>query len=118
MRLDRYLRDPDTTASLSDRYFTLRSDRDVLPVLADARGQIRGIVHDASGSGTTLFIGREALVELNNRHEQAELEIEREVLRVRRKAVRSHLAESRYVASFEGAPPEQGGDGTTISLLA
>jgi DNA mismatch repair protein MutS2 len=83
-RLDRTLHDADTLAHLSDRYFTVRNDRYVLPVRADARGRVRGIVHDASGSGTTLFVEPEALVDLNNRHKQAELEIEREVVRVLR----------------------------------
>ncbi len=83
-RLARILRDADVRAALSDDYFTVRGDRYVLPVRADARGAVRGIVHDASGSGTTLFIEPEALIELNNRHKQAELEAEREVARVLR----------------------------------
>lgn len=83
-RLDRILRDPDVAAALSDRYFTVRNDRYVLPVRSDARGHVRGIVHDASGSGTTLYVEPEALVELNNRHKQAELDVQREIARVLR----------------------------------
>jgi len=83
-RLERLLGDAETTSHLSDRYFTVRNDRYVLPVRADARARVPGIVHDASGSGTTLFVEPEALVELNNRHKQAELAIEREVIRVLR----------------------------------
>lgn len=82
--LDRYLRDSDVTARLSDRYFTVRNDRYVLPVRADSRGGFGGIVHDVSGSGTTLFIEPERLVGLNNRHRQAELAIERETRRILR----------------------------------
>jgi DNA mismatch repair protein MutS2 len=83
-RLDRYLRDPDVQAALSDRFHTMRNDRYVLPVRADARGAVRGIVHDASGSGTTLFVEPEAVVELNNRLKNAELTVQRETLRVLR----------------------------------
>jgi len=83
-RLETYLRDPDVAASLSDSFVTVRNDRYVLPVRADARSRVRGIVHDASGTGTTLFIEPEAVVELNNRLKQAEIEIERETLRVLR----------------------------------
>jgi DNA mismatch repair protein MutS2 len=83
-RLDRVLRDPAVRDSLSDHYYTLRNDRYVLPVRADARGGVRGIVHDASRSGTTLFVEPEALVELNNRHKQAELTVEQETRRVLR----------------------------------
>ena len=83
-RIEQLLRDPDLAASLSDRYFTVRSDRYVLPLRADARGRLRGIVHDASGSGTTLFVEPEALVPLNNRLKQARIDADREVLRVLR----------------------------------
>jgi DNA mismatch repair protein MutS2 len=81
-RLARTLREPAVQACLSDAYFTLRNDRYVLPVRADARGGVPGIVHDASRTGSTLFVEPEALVELNNRHKQAELWVEQETLRV------------------------------------
>ena len=83
-RLERYLRNPDITAHLSDSYYTVRNDRYVLPVRAEAKGRVRGIVHDASRSGATLFIEPEGVVELNNRHKQAELAVIRETLRVLR----------------------------------
>jgi len=83
-RLERYLRDPDVQAALSDRFHTMRNDRYVLPVRADSKGAVRGIVHDASASGTTLFIEPEAVVETNNRLKSAELTVERETLRVLR----------------------------------
>ena len=83
-RIERILRDPDVAAQLSDQYFTVRNDRYVLPVRSDSRGRVSGIVHDASASGTTLYIEPEALVPLNNRHKQAEIDAQREVLRVLR----------------------------------
>jgi DNA mismatch repair protein MutS2 len=83
-RLDAYLRDPEVVAALSDSFVTMRNGRFVLPVRSDARARVRGIVHDASGSGTTLFVEPEAVVELNNRLKQAELAVERETLRVLR----------------------------------
>ena len=83
-RLARYLQNPDIKRSLSDSYYTVRNDRYVLPVRSDARSRIRGIVHDASNSGTTVFIEPEGAVELNNRLKQAELTVTREELRVLR----------------------------------
>ncbi|MDP6977508.1 MAG: Smr/MutS family protein [Myxococcota bacterium] len=83
-RLGRYLHDEDVVTALSDSYYTVRNDRYVLPVRADARGKVRGIVHDASRSGTTLFVEPEAVVELNNRLKQAEIDVAREVERVLR----------------------------------
>jgi DNA mismatch repair protein MutS2 len=81
-RLARYLQDPNVAPSLSDDFYTVRNDRYVLPVRADARGAVRGIVHDASRSGTTIFIEPEAVVELNNRLKQTELTVVREIERV------------------------------------
>lgn len=84
-RLERYLQSADVTDHLSDRYFTVRNDRYVLPVKADAKGRVKGIVHDASRSGTTLFIEPEGAVELNNQLKRAELDVKREIERVLRR---------------------------------
>jgi len=80
--VDRLLGSPEVRSHLSDNWATLRNDRYVLPVRADSRGAVPGIVHDASRSGTTLFIEPQALVDLNNRHKRAELAAAREVRRV------------------------------------
>jgi len=93
-RIERMLRDPEVGAALSDAYFTVRSDRYVLPVRADARARVPGIVHDASASGGTYYVEPEALVELNNRHKQAELAIARETERVLRE-LSERVADSR-----------------------
>ena len=83
-RIERSLQNADIKPHLSDAYYTVRNGRFVLPVKADAKGQVRGIVHDASRSGTTLFVEPDVMVELNNRHRQAELTVDREILRVMR----------------------------------
>jgi len=101
-RLERFLVDDRVTEHLSDRYFTLRNDRYVLPVRAEAKGRVRGIVHDASRSGTTLFIEPEAVVDLNNRLKQTELEISREVQRIKRElSIRVGEATPRIRQSLE-----------------
>jgi DNA mismatch repair protein MutS2 len=81
-RLERLLQDPDLRARLSDAFFTVRNDRYVLPVRAEARAGVRGILHDASRSGTTVFVEPEALVDLNNRLRQSGLAATREAERV------------------------------------
>ncbi len=83
-RLDTALRDPEIAPHLSDSFVTVRNDRFVLPVRADARGKVRGIVHDASASGTTLFVEPQAVVDANNRLKEAELRAAREIARVLR----------------------------------
>ncbi len=83
-RLARFLQDPNVAPHLSDDFYTVRNDRYVLPVRADSRGSVRGIVHDASRSGTTLFIEPDAVVDLNNRLKRAELRATRESERLLR----------------------------------
>lgn len=83
-RIDRLLRSSSVREALSDDFVTVRNDRYVLPVRADMRGRVRGIVHDASNTGTTLFIEPEPVVEANNRLKQAELDAAHEVDRILR----------------------------------
>jgi DNA mismatch repair protein MutS2 len=73
--LERLLGASDAAA---DRYVTVRHGRYVIPVRAEARGRVRGIVHDRSQSGQTLFVEPASVVEANNdlvglaREEEAE----------------------------------------------
>ena len=50
----------------ADRFVTIRHGRYVVPLRAEARGRLRGIVHDRSQSGQTLFVEPESAVEANN----------------------------------------------------
>jgi DNA mismatch repair protein MutS2 len=81
-RIERALRHADIEPHLSDHFYTVRNGRFVLPVKADSKGHVRGIVHDASRSGTTLFVEPDNMVDMNNRHRQAELTVEREIHRI------------------------------------
>jgi DNA mismatch repair protein MutS2 len=65
-QVEGFLADPEMQRHLRDNYFTIRNERYVLPVLASDRGQVPGIVHNASQSGQTLFVEPEAMVELGN----------------------------------------------------
>jgi DNA mismatch repair protein MutS2 len=66
VQVETYLADPEMERHLRDRYFTIRNERYVLPVLASARSAVPGIVHNASQSGQTLFVEPEGMVELGN----------------------------------------------------
>jgi len=69
---------------LQEKYFAQREGRYVIPVKADMKGRVPGIVHDISASGATVFIEPRELVELNNSIKVADLAIEREVRRILR----------------------------------
>ena len=64
---DRMLRQPSITKYLQYPNATFHDDRMVLPLRADQRGRIQGIVHRSSDSGQTLFVEPAEAVELNNR---------------------------------------------------
>ncbi len=65
-RLDRMLHDEQFVVNLRESYFSVRNDRYVVPVNAQHRAQVPGIVHNASQTGQTLFVEPEALIGLGN----------------------------------------------------
>ncbi|MCS6912816.1 MAG: endonuclease MutS2 [Myxococcales bacterium] len=67
---------------LQDRFVTQREGRYVLPVRADARTRVRGIVHGVSASGATVFVEPEEIIDLNNRLRLAQLEMADEERRI------------------------------------
>jgi len=68
--------------ALQEPIVTLRNGRYVVPVKAEARSRVKGIVHDASGSGQTLFVEPLVVVELGNAWREAQLAEEAEVERI------------------------------------
>ena len=65
-----------------DASVTVRNGRFVIPIRREARGVVGGLVHDASGSGATLFVEPPAAIEACNRIRELEGEEAREVDRV------------------------------------
>lgn len=61
---------------------TMRDGRLVIPVAPAFKRRIRGIVHDESATGKTVFIEPEAIVEANNRIRELESEERREIVRI------------------------------------
>ena len=70
--------------ALQEPIVTIRNDRYVVPVKAENRGQVRGIVHDQSASGATVFIEPMVVVELNNKLRQLQIEERQEIERILR----------------------------------
>ncbi len=69
-------------SALQDPIITLRNGRYVVPVKAEARAKVKGIVHDASGSGQTLFIEPLVAVELGNAWREAQVAEREEIERI------------------------------------
>ena len=69
-------------SALQEPIVTLRNGRYVVPVKAEARGRVKGIVHDASGSGQTLFIEPLVVVELGNAWREAQVAETEEIARI------------------------------------
>jgi DNA mismatch repair protein MutS2 len=94
--LERMLQGADADRIFADRFVTVRHGRYVLPVRADARTRVRGIVHDRSQSGQTLFVEPEPVVDANNELVElarAEAEEAERVLAELTEAVRERVEE-------------------------
>lgn len=83
-RMQEILNSPAGRLAAQEPLITERDGRYVIPVKADMRGQLRGIVHDVSSSGATLFIEPLAVVDLGNRWREVQHEEQREVERILR----------------------------------
>jgi DNA mismatch repair protein MutS2 len=81
-RLEEMLKDEELVPMLRDAYYSVRGDRYVLPVRAEHKSHVPGVVHNASGSGQTLFIEPQELMELGNQLTIAESGILEEEQRI------------------------------------
>ncbi len=81
-RIQRLFRTERIREALQDSYITEREGRMVIPVRAEFKSRVDGIVHDSSGSGQTLFIEPTSIVPLNNQLKIAKLQVEQEKIKI------------------------------------
>lgn len=67
---------------LQDAVITMRGDRYCLPIKAEFKNQVSGLVHDQSATGSTFFIEPAAVVELNNHLRELAIEEQKEIERI------------------------------------
>jgi DNA mismatch repair protein MutS2 len=81
-KLDNIISNPKTQKYLQDTLITVRNDRFVVPVKSNYKNMIKGIVHDRSASGFTLYIEPNAIVTLNNKLKGYKMDEEVEIERI------------------------------------
>ncbi|MCX7861099.1 MAG: endonuclease MutS2 [Chloroflexus sp.] len=81
-RLQNMIHSGTLANALQEPIVTVRNGRYVIPVKASHRREVRGLVHDQSGSGATLYIEPMAIVELNNRWRELQSAEAEEVQRI------------------------------------
>ncbi len=96
-KLNNIIHSADNAKYLQEALITQRHGRYVIPLKAEFKGRIQGIVHDQSSSGATLFIEPLATVELNNAWRELQLEEENEIRRILRELSEMVGHEARYI---------------------
>lgn len=81
-KLDQLIHSSENQKYLQDSLVTIRQDRFVVPVKAEHKSAVKGLVHDQSGSGATLYIEPIAVVELNNELRELKLQERDEIIRI------------------------------------
>lgn len=133
-RLEHLVRSPAAQKALQEPIVTIRSGRFVVPVKAEHRSEIPGLVHDSSASGATVFIEPMGAVEANNElkvleaKEQAEIErllmaLSGEIGSFARTLTNEYrlvteldlcFAKASLAFSMKGTAPKVGSDGVTV----
>lgn len=81
-KINQIVNSADNKTILQDAIVTMRQGRYVVPLKAEHRAKLAGIVHDESASGATLFVEPQAIVNMNNELRELELAEKQEILRI------------------------------------
>src|SRR5919202_1188446 len=115
-RLNAMLASAQYRNAVQEALVTTRNGRYVIPIKAELKGQVKGIVHDQSSSGATLFIEPLAVTELNNQWHQLPAAIGQQAAAILSTvealaAVDLGLAKARYGALLRATTPRLNDEG-------
>ncbi len=136
-KLNSMLSSSQYQSMIQDSIVTMRDGRYVIPVKSDFKGQMRGIIHDSSASGQTVYMEPLAIVELNNRWRELQIaereEIERVLLELAGKVGRYSdeivlavealaqldlaFAKARYANAIRASQPRLGEPGERMDFI-
>ena len=137
-QLDKMIRSPSYQKFLQEQIVTQRDGRFVLPVKAEYKNEIKGMVHDTSSTGATFFIEPAAVVEANNEIRVLQIKEKQEVERIIKELSQEvgqyaqgisndyvtlteldlYFAKSRLGDKMRGSLPQISGDGETVLVKA
>jgi DNA mismatch repair protein MutS2 len=100
-KLNAIINSPAYRKALQEPIVTIRSGRYVVPVKNESRGAVDGIVHDTSSTGLTVFIEPAAVVALNNRIRELEIEQAKEIEIILRRFSQRIADEADYLMNDE-----------------
>ena len=81
-KLDAIIKNSTTNKFLQDAVVSIRNGRYVVPVRAEYRGEVGGVIHDVSSTGSTVFVEPTAVVEANARIMQLHAQEQEEITRI------------------------------------
>lgn len=82
--LQKYISGNSYSKYLQENIVTVKNGRYVVPVKAECKNEIKGLIHDTSASGSTIFVEPAAVVDANNEIRLLETKEEREIERILR----------------------------------
>ena len=136
--LNSILNKGENQSYLTSSSFTLRDGRYCLPVRAEHKKHFPGVVHDTSGTGSTLFIEPESVIRLNNEYQELLLDEKKEIEKILASLseiaaeyaddiLKDHdvlvkldfiFAKAKYSRDIKAKIPEITSDGKTILISA
>lgn len=81
-QLNKIIQSASQSGYLQDNLYTMRNDRYCVPLKAEYRSQFKGMIHDQSSTGSTLFVEPLAIVELNNTLSSLHIEEQKEIAKI------------------------------------